>query len=71
MQAVLYHHGFPQRRDLLSLEKREWLAGLKLPAAAREQLTISLHMIDAIDLQLAPSTSIYARMPASRPAAGR
>jgi transposase len=54
MQAVLYHHGFPQRRDLLSLEKREWLAGLKLSAAAREQITISLHMIDAIDVQLAP-----------------
>ena len=54
MQAVLYHHGFPQRRDLLSLEKREWLAALKLPAAAREQITISLHMIDAIDLKLAP-----------------
>ena len=54
MQAVLYHHGFPQRRDLLTLAKREWLAGLKLPAAAREQITISLHMIDAIDLQLVP-----------------
>ena len=54
MQAVLYHHGFPQRRNLLSLEKREWLAAVKLPAAAREQITISLHMIDAIDLQLAP-----------------
>jgi transposase len=54
MQAVLYHHGLPQRRDLLTLEKREWLAALKLPAAAREQLTISLHMIDAIDLQLVP-----------------
>jgi hypothetical protein len=25
-----------------------------MPAAAREQLTISLHMIDAIDQQLAP-----------------
>jgi transposase len=54
MQAVLYHHGFPQRRDLLTLEKREWLAALKLPPAGREQLTIALHMIDAIDLQLAP-----------------
>ncbi len=54
MQAVLYHHGFPQRRDLLSLEKREWLAGLLLPAAAREQITISLQIIDALDLQLIP-----------------
>jgi transposase len=54
MQATLYHHGVPQRRDLLTLEKREWLAGLAMPAAAREQITISLHMIDAIDLQLVP-----------------
>jgi transposase len=54
MQAVLYHHGFPQRRDLLSLEKREWLTGLALPAAAREQITISLQIIDALDLQLVP-----------------
>ncbi len=54
IQAVLYHHGIPQRRDLLTLEKREWLAALKLPAAAREQITISLAIIDALDLQLVP-----------------
>src|SRR5262249_5951328 len=34
IQAVLYHHGLPQRRDLLSLEKRQWLARVRLPAAA-------------------------------------
>ena len=54
MHAVLYHHGVPQRRELLTLENREWLAALKLPAAAREQLTIALEMIDAIELQLGP-----------------
>jgi transposase len=54
MQAVLYHHGFPQRRDLLSLEKREWLTGLALPLEAREQINISLQIIDALDLQLVP-----------------
>jgi transposase len=54
MQAVLYHHGIPQRRDLLTLEKRSWVASLKLPAAARQQLDIALHMIDAIDIQLVP-----------------
>jgi transposase len=54
MQAVLYHHGFPQQRNLLTLERRDWIAGLTLPAAAREQLQISLHMIDAIDLQMVP-----------------
>jgi len=64
MQAVLYHHGFPQQRNLLTLERRDWIAGLTMPAAAREQLTISLHMIDAIDLQLVPfdhDLSAYAR----------
>ena len=54
MQAVLYHHGFPQQRNLLTLEKRAWLASLKLPAAAREQLAIALSMIDAVDLRLVP-----------------
>ena len=57
MHSVLYHHGFPQRRDLLSLESREWIAGLRLPAAAREQLDISLQIIDALDLQLVPFDS--------------
>jgi transposase len=54
MQAVLYHHGFPQQRNLLTLEKREWIAGLTLPAAGREQLTIALEIIDALDVQLVP-----------------
>ena len=64
MQAVLYHHGFPQQRNLLTLERRTWIAGLTLSAAAREQLTIALQIIDAIDLQLVPldaQLSAYAR----------
>jgi transposase len=54
IQAVLYHHGIPQRRGLLSLERREWLAGLKLPSAACEQIQVGLEVIDALDIQLAP-----------------
>jgi transposase len=54
MQAVLYRHGIAQRRDLLTLEKREWMAGLALPAAAREHITIALQLIDALDPQLVP-----------------
>ncbi len=54
IQAVLYHHGTPQRRDLLILEKRRWLDRLRLPTAAREQVTIALEMIDALDIQLVP-----------------
>jgi len=54
MQAVLYHQGVPPRSWLMSAESRAWLAGLALPAAAREQITIALAMIDAHDAQLAP-----------------
>ncbi len=64
MQAVLFHHGCPHSRKLLTLANRERLAALKLPAAALEQLTISLQMIDAIDTQLGPfdiSLRQYAR----------
>jgi transposase len=54
MQAVLYHHGIRQQRNLLTAERREWIAGLALPAAARQQLTIALAVIDALELQLGP-----------------
>jgi transposase len=54
IHSVLYHHGIPQQRDLLTVAKREWLTGLKMPAAAREQVTIALSVIDAFDLKLVP-----------------
>jgi transposase len=54
IQAVLYHHGCAQRRSLLIGDGREWLAAQPLPAAAREQVTVALAMIDALQTQIAP-----------------
>jgi transposase len=54
IQAVLYHHGFPHKRDLMTAEGRAWLAALPLPSAALEQITVAIAVIDALDLQLAP-----------------
>ena len=54
MQSVLYHHGVPARGWLLTAQSRAWLAGLELPGAAREQITVALAMSDAHDAQLAP-----------------
>ena len=54
IQAVLYHHGVAQRRRLMTAEGRDWLKAQPLPAAAREQVTVAIAMIDAIDLQMAP-----------------
>jgi transposase len=54
IQATLYHHGCPQRRQLMTAERREWLASQQLPVAAREQITVAVAMIDALEVQIAP-----------------
>jgi transposase len=54
IQAVLYHHGCPQRRSLMTAEGRAWLESQPLPAAAREQVTVALALIDALERQIAP-----------------
>ena len=54
IQAVLYHHGCPHRRSLMVGDGREWLAAQPLPETAREQVTIAIAIIDALDLQMAP-----------------
>ena len=54
IQATLYHHGCPQRRELMTGDGREWLAAQPLPETAREQVTVALGMIDALERQIAP-----------------
>jgi transposase len=61
---VLYHHGLPQGRELLTGANRAWLADLELPDIAREQITVAVELIDALDAQQAPMTAqlrAYAR----------
>jgi transposase len=54
IQATLYHHGIPRRRDLLTRENRQWLGSVLLSDTAREQGMVALAMIDALDRQMAP-----------------
>jgi transposase len=54
IQAVLYHHGCPQRRSLMTGDGREWLAAQPLPQTAREQVTVAIAMIDALEVQITP-----------------
>jgi transposase len=54
IQAQLYHHGVPRRRQLLVGERRAWLEQLELPDAARRQIQVALAMIDAVDGRLGP-----------------
>ena len=54
IRAVLYHHGIRHRRELVlvTAEGRAWLEQAPLPDTAREQITVGLRMIDALDQQL-------------------
>ena len=65
IRAVLYHHGIRHRRELvlLTAEGRAWLEQAPLPETAREQITVGLRMIDALDPQLPPIATLraYAR----------
>ena len=54
IQSVLYHHGCPQRGDLMNRDGLAWLAAQPLEACARDQVKIALAMIDALDTQIAP-----------------
>jgi transposase len=64
IQSVLYHHGCPQRGDLINRGGLQWLAAQPLTSLAREQVTVALQIIDAVDQQLAPLDQwlrVYAR----------
>ncbi|MCA1678733.1 MAG: IS110 family transposase [Actinobacteria bacterium] len=54
IQAVLYHHGLPKRSGLLTRENRAWVEQAPLPEVGREQITVALALIDALDQQIAP-----------------
>jgi hypothetical protein len=71
IQATLYHHGCPQRRQLMVGDGRDWLAAQPLPETAREQLKVALAMIDALDLQMGRSRRSYASLRAGSRGARR
>jgi transposase len=54
IQAVLYHHGCPHRRQLMVGDGRDWLAGQPLPKTARQQITTSMALIDALECEIDP-----------------
>jgi transposase len=56
IQAVLYHHGCPQRRQLMVGDGRDWLDAQSLPETARQQITVAIAIVDALERELAPVT---------------
>jgi hypothetical protein len=70
-RSGLYHHGCPQRGDLINRAGLAWLAALASPACAREQVATALAMIDALERQLAPLDKELRSSPAASRAARR
>ena len=54
IQAVLYHHGCPHRRRLMEGDGPQWLDAQPLPAAARQQVTVALAVIDMLERVIDP-----------------
>ncbi len=48
IHSVLYHHGLPQRRELLARDNRAWVQQAALAATAREQIAVALALIDVL-----------------------
>ena len=52
IHAILFHHGLPDRSQLLTADGRAWLASIHLPVVARQAVELALRMIDHLDTEL-------------------
>jgi transposase len=48
----VFHHGLPERSQLLTADGRAWLARVELPAVARQAVELALRMIDQLEVEL-------------------
>jgi hypothetical protein len=67
IHAVLFHHGLPDRCDLLTADGRAWLASVELPTVARGAVDLALRMIDQIDAELDGFDTALARIARGQP----
>jgi transposase len=67
IHAILFHHGLPDRSQLLTADGRAWLAQVELPAVARQAIDLALRMIDRLDAELDPLDTQLARIARAQP----
>ena len=67
IHAILFHHGLPERSQLLTADGRAWLARVELPAVARQAVDLALRMIDYIDTELDLLDTALARIARTQP----
>jgi transposase len=52
IHAILFHHGLPERSQLLTTDGRAWLARAELPVVARQAAELARRMIDHLEVEL-------------------
>jgi len=65
--AILFHHGLPDRSQLLTADGRAWLTRVELPAVARQAVDLALRMIDCLDAELDLLDTQLARIARAQP----
>lgn len=68
MHAVAFHHGLPQERNLLAVERRERLQAAVLPPAGKRVIDVALRHIDRINTELTPLEAELTAMARRQPA---
>jgi transposase len=67
IHAILFHHGLPERSQLLTVDGRAWLARAELPPVARQAVDLALRMIDHLDTELDLLDGELARIARAQP----
>jgi transposase len=67
IHAILFHHGLPDRSQLLTADGRAWLASIHLPAVTRQAVDLALRMIDHLEVELDTLDTALARIARTQP----
>jgi transposase len=67
IHAILFHHGLPERSQLLTADGRAWLARAELPPVARQAVNLALRMIDHLEVELDLLDSDLVRIARAQP----
>jgi transposase len=67
IHAILFHHGLPDRSQLLTADGRAWLARAELPAVARQAVDLALRMIDYLEVELDTLDAVLAGIARGQP----
>jgi transposase len=67
IHAILFHHGLPERSQLLTTDGRAWLARVQLPGVARQAVELALRMIDHLEGELDRLDTDLARIARGQP----